>query len=91
MFLSQITAKKLQVSASGLCLINKRLIISVSRITQGNLWTKEREREKGKETEESTIMYEADQRNMHLLALVSLCITDNTQSNVYKFCNFFSL
>jgi hypothetical protein len=30
MFLSQIMAKKLQVSASGLCIINKRLIISVS-------------------------------------------------------------
>ncbi|XP_033609255.1 uncharacterized protein LOC117282696 [Cryptotermes secundus] len=29
MFLSQIMAKKLQVSASGLCIINKRLIISI--------------------------------------------------------------
>jgi len=30
MFVSQIMAKKLHVSASGLCIINKRLIISVS-------------------------------------------------------------
>ena len=51
MFLSQIMAKKLQVSASGLCIINRRLIISVSIIRQEYLWTKR---------ENNTIIYEVD-------------------------------